>query len=235
MPSLGRLLRAAGLAFGFWTVAAYGSPPQPAPSRADAARADAPAAFEPGPDLLSFYAERDFQPVWTDGADQALLDLLPSASGCRRSAQRHPSRRPPRPAARRHDAEPGLSRRGPRPAPARRGATRCATSMPASPRPCPRTSAALYALAAAPSPIAHARASLSRNPAYDGLTRGLAAYRARWSRLPQTQVAANKPDAAAPAAGPRRQCRSRARHCAPSSRSTASPSPAAPTAPPSPR
>ena len=76
MPSLVRLLSAAGLALGFWAVAAYGSPPQPAPWQRTGVQGGA-AAFEPGPALVSFYAERDFQPVWTDGADQALLDLLP--------------------------------------------------------------------------------------------------------------------------------------------------------------
>jgi murein L,D-transpeptidase YcbB/YkuD len=58
----------------------------------------------------------------------------------------------------------------------------------------PDESSTLFALAAAPSPAAFARAALSRNPAYDGLTRGLAAYRARWSRLPQIQVSANRPE-----------------------------------------
>src|SRR5205085_1778351 len=58
----------------------------------------------------------------------------------------------------------------------------------------PDASNLLYALAAAPSPADFARAALARNPAYDGLVRGLAAYRARWSRLPQLQVAANRPE-----------------------------------------
>jgi hypothetical protein len=50
---MARLLSAAGLAIGFWAVAAYGSAPQPAPARAALARAHAP-AFEPGPTLVSF-------------------------------------------------------------------------------------------------------------------------------------------------------------------------------------
>jgi len=193
MPSLARLLRAAGLALGFWAVAAYGSPPQPAPARAMAAAPDAAARFEPGPALLSFYAERDFQPLWTDGADRALLALLPGRTdlaamldrirpGDRHAALRadmalsqayvdalRDSARPPERNAMRY-IDPGLA-----PTPV-------------------DDSAALYALAAAPSPLAHARGALARNPAYDGLTRGLGRYRARWSRLPQNQVAANKPD-----------------------------------------
>ena len=192
MPSLARLLRAAGLAFGFWAVAAYGSPPQPAPWHAGAVRPGAP-AFEPGPELVSFYAERDFQPVWTDGADRALLDLLPPRPdvvaalnairpGDRRArlradmmlsqafleAARDSARPPQRNAMRYVDAglAPALTDGG----------------------------TALYALAAAPSPTDFARAALARNPAYDGLRRGLATYRARWSRLPQGQVGPNQPE-----------------------------------------
>ncbi len=192
MPSLGRLLRAAGLAFGFWAVASYGSPPQLAPLRA-LPTAPVSSAFEPGPELLSFYAERDFQPVWTDGTDQALLDLLPPRPdlvaalnairpGDRRARLRgdmmlsqafldaaRDSARPPQRNAMRY-IDPGL-----------------APTLPGD-------SALLYALAAAPSPIAFARASLARNPAYDGLVRGLATWRARWGRLPRIQVAANRPD-----------------------------------------
>lgn len=194
MPSLASLLRAAGLALGFAAVAAYGAPPQPSPARAAAhAEAPPPLAFEPGPELLSFYAERDFQPLWTDGADRALLDLLPPRSdlvralnairpGDRRArlladmmlsqayldAARDSARPPQRNAMRYID--PGLA-----PAASGDGAT-------------------LYALAAAVSPADHARAALTRNPAHDGLVRGLAAYRARWSRLPQLPVAANAPD-----------------------------------------
>jgi hypothetical protein len=189
MPSLAHLLRAAGLAIGFWAVAAYGYPPQPAPARAAAVAREARAAFEPGPALLSFYAERDFQPVWTDGADQALLAMLPDRPdlpavrpGDRRAAlladmalsqawldAARESARPPQHNAMRYiDAglAPGAADDG----------------------------AALYALAAASSPADFARAALSRNPAYDGLVRGLAAWRARWGRLPQIQVAADRPD-----------------------------------------
>jgi murein L,D-transpeptidase YcbB/YkuD len=193
MPSLARLLSAAGLAIGFWAVAAYGYPPQPAPARALAAGLDARAQFEPGPALLSFYAERDFQPVWSDGADQALLDLLPPRPdivaalnairpGDRRARLRadmmlsqafldaaRDSARPPQRNAMRY-IDPGLA-----PAVA-------------------DDSNQLYALAAASSSADFARAALSRNPAYDGLVRGLGAYRLRWSHLPQIQVAANRPD-----------------------------------------
>jgi hypothetical protein len=67
---MARLLSAAGLAIGFWAVAAYGSAPPPAPARAALARAHAP-AFEPGPTRVAVKAARDIQPGWTDGADKA--------------------------------------------------------------------------------------------------------------------------------------------------------------------
>ena len=54
----------------------------------------------------------------------------------------------------------------------------------------------LEAAAAAPR-LDRLLAAIDRvNPAYDGLTRGLAAYRARWSRLPQTTLPANPSPAA---------------------------------------
>ena len=191
MLYLARLLRAAGLAIGFWAVAAYGYPPQPAPARAAVARVAV--TFEPGPELVSFYAERDFQPVWTEGSDQALLDLLPprpdvvAALNAIRPGDRaarlradmmlsqafldaaRDSARPPQ-----HNAMRYIDR-GLAPVVADDEAT-------------------LYALAAAPAPADFARAALARNPAYGGLVRGLASWRARWGRLPQLQIAANRPD-----------------------------------------
>jgi murein L,D-transpeptidase YcbB/YkuD len=193
MPSWRSFLRAAGLALGVAAVAAYGYPPQPAPPRAAGIHVAAQGLFAPSQEIASFYAERDLQPVWTDGADQALLGLLPrrpalaealsaAHAGDNRARLRadmmlsqafvdavRQSGRPPQRNAMRY-VDPGL-------APA-----------------VPGDSATLYALAAAESPAAFARAALARNPAYDGLTRGLAAYRARWSRLPQARIAANKPD-----------------------------------------
>lgn len=191
MASLARFLSAAGLALSFWGVGAYGAPPQPVPARVRAA-ATAP-AFEPAPALAAFYAERDLQPVWTAGADQALLDLLPprpdvvDALNAIRPGDRaarlradmmlsqafldaaHDSARSPQRNAMRY-IDAGL-------APAAPDATNL-----------------LYALAAAPSPAEFARTALARNPAYDGLMRGLALYRARWSRLPQLPVTANRPE-----------------------------------------
>lgn len=192
MPSLVRLLSAAGLALGSWAVAAYGHAPQPAPLRVSA-RHEASAIFQPGPELLSFYAERDFQPVWTDGADRALLDLLPprpdvvAALNATRPGDRRArlladmmlsqafvdaardSARPPQSSAM-HYIDAGLA-----PVESAEGNT-------------------LYALSAAASPAEFARTTLARNPAYDGLVRGLARYRAHWSGLPQIQVSANQPE-----------------------------------------
>ena len=191
MASLARLLSAAGLAFAFWAVAAYGSPPQPAPARTRAA-AIAP-SFEPSEALAAFYAERDLQPVWTDGADQALLDLLPprpdvvAALNAIRPGDRAARLRADMMLSQAFLDAAGDSARAPQ-----RNAMRYidAGLAPAA----PDAGNLLYALAAAPSPAAFARTALARNPAYDGLVRGLGVYRARWSRLPQLQVAANRPD-----------------------------------------
>lgn len=190
MPSLVRLVSAAGLALGFWAVAAYGHAPQPAPLRTAAHGAQA--AFAPSQDLAAFYAERDFQPVWTDGADQALLDLLPPRPDVVAALN---AIRPGDQQARLHadmmlsqaflDAA-GDSARAPQ-------SNAMRYIDPGLAPAAPDADNLLYALAAAPSPADFARAALSRNPAYDGLVRGLAAYRARWSRLPQLQVAANRP------------------------------------------
>lgn len=192
MPSLARLLRAAGLAFAFWAVAAYGSPPQPTPWRAAAARPGAP-AFEPGPELISFYAERDYQPVWTDGTDRTLLNLLPPRPDI--VAALNAMAPEDRSAHLRADmmlsqAFLDAARDSARP-PQRNFMRYVDTGLAPAAQ---DTNELLYALAAARDPAAFARAALSRNPAYDGLTRGLAAYRARWSSLPQVPVAANRPE-----------------------------------------
>jgi len=55
----------------------------------------------------------------------------------------------------------------------------------------PSARAALEAAAASPSLAAHLEAVARINPVYDGLRRGLAAYRARWSALPQLQLPAH--------------------------------------------
>lgn len=191
MASLARLFSAAGLALSFWAVAAYGSPPQPAPARARAMAVES--AFEPAPALASFYAERDFQPVWTDGADQALLDLLPPRPDVVAALNAiRPGDRGARLRADMMLSQAFLDAARDSARPPQRNAMHYidAGLAPAAPDP----NDLLYALAAAPSPVEFARAALSRNPAYDGLVRGLAAYRARWSRLPQLQVAANRPD-----------------------------------------
>jgi murein L,D-transpeptidase YcbB/YkuD len=191
MPALARLLSAAGLAAAFWAVAAYGSPPQPVPARVRTA-ATAP-AFAPAPALAAFYAERDFQPVWTDGADQALLDLLPPRPHVVDALNAiRPGDRQARLRADMMLSQAFLDAAGDSSRPPQRNAMRYIDPdlAPAA----PDANNLLYALAAAPSPADFAQAALSRNPAYDGLVRGLAAYRTRWSRLPQLQVAANRPD-----------------------------------------
>jgi murein L,D-transpeptidase YcbB/YkuD len=192
MPSLARLLRAAGLAIGFWVVAAYGYHSQPAPARAGPAAPAAPIAFDPGRELVSFYAERDFQPVWTGGADQALLDLLPPRPDVVAALNAiRPGDRAARLRADMMLSQAFLDAARDSARPPQRNAMRY-IDRGLAPTPID-DDATLYALAAASSPVDFARAALSRNPAYDGLVRGLAAYRARWSRLPQIQVAADRP------------------------------------------
>ena len=66
----------------------------------------------------------------------------------------------------------------------------------------PTAEAILEAAAAAPDPRAHVGNSRRLNPIYDGLRDGLAAYRRRWSALPQVRVTEG-PDLAPGAAGAR--------------------------------
>jgi L,D-transpeptidase YcbB len=191
--------RAIALTVGLAAVACFGAPPQAGPERALAA----PAPFSGGPveldaEIVSFYRERDLQPLWLEGsalspgADILIQSLPPSPdltaavtaarTGNRRALVRadllltrafveaiRERRRPPERGRMRY-IDAGLA-----PAPASERDT-------------------LYALATAPSLDAHVRSAMRRNPAYDGLQRGLAAYRARWSRLPQIQVAAGRAD-----------------------------------------
>jgi murein L,D-transpeptidase YcbB/YkuD len=192
-------LRAIALTFGLAAVACFGAPPRAAPPRATVAAAAIPAApLELGPEIVSFYRERDFEPLWVEGRAlsrdaRALIGALPprpelaaaveaARSGDPRALTRadllltrafleevRAHRRPPEHGRMRY-IDAGLAPRA------------------------PSDSDTLYALAAAPSPGAFVQSALRRNPAYDGLVRGLAAYRARWSQLPQIQVTAGRPD-----------------------------------------
>jgi L,D-transpeptidase YcbB len=192
-------LRAIALTIGLAAVACFGAPPQrPAPRVAAAPGAFAAKPVELDAEIVSFYRERDLQPLWVAG--RALIpdaDILvqalppnPELAGAVRAARSGD----PRALARadllltRAFVEAVRERR----APPERGRMRYIDAGLAPRAPSERDT--LYALAAAPSLAAHVQSALRRNPAYDGLQRGLAAYRARWSRLPQIQVSPGRAD-----------------------------------------
>jgi murein L,D-transpeptidase YcbB/YkuD len=160
-----------------------------APERVAPSAPTAMAPVEVGPEIAAFYAARDFRPLWASGRqlkpaarmlaarvkspalDAALAAAqagdtaaLVRADLMLSKAYVADAAEPARPPARRamHYIDPGL-------APAAR-----------TPR------ARLEAAAEAPS----LASALRRNPAYDGLVRGLELYRATWGRLPGIAVPA---------------------------------------------
>lgn len=172
--------------FAAWTLAA--------PRARPAAPAAAPVDI--GPELSAFYRARGFAPVWVADdalrpeAAQLLAMLGDGASGELRRA-----------VAAAQDGEPhrltradlllsqayGTYAAAHLAAPARNAMRYIDPGLAPAP-PSPR--AALEAAAAAPS-LAHHLAAVERiNPVLDGLTRGLANYRARWSHLPQEPLPA---------------------------------------------
>ncbi len=200
MRALTAFLRALALTAGLAAAACFGAPPQAAPPpRVPAAYAAFTAGpLELDPEILSFYRERDLQPLWVDGpalhpdADILIRSLPPNAELA--AAVRAARTGNPRALARadllltRAYVEEVRQRRRPPERGRMRYIDEGLAPEPASDRD------TLYALAAAPSLAEHVRSALRRNPAYDGLSRGLAAYRARWSRLPQIQVTAGRAD-----------------------------------------
>lgn len=154
------------------------------------------ASVDIGPQLTAFYRARAFAPVWVaDGALRPeaaqLLAMLGDAAPAELRAA----------VAAAADGEPHRLTRADLLLSKAYGAYAAAHSQPpahnamryidpglAPEAPSPR--AALEAAAAAPSLARHLRAVARINPVFDGLTRGLAIYRARWSRLPQTSLPA---------------------------------------------
>ena len=193
MQNLARLCRALALAGGFALVSGFGSLPK---TSATPPAALVATPIDVGEEVAAFYRDRGFRPLWiaggsvrpearqllrmagesdaeraelaaaisaaASGDDRALAraDLLLSRAFVSIVADLH--RPPARPAMRYVDA--GL-------APAERPAR-----------------ASLEEVAAASSLGAHLDAALRVNPAFDGLHRGLAACRARWSLLPQLRI-----------------------------------------------
>ena len=193
MRYLARLCRALALAGGFALVSGFGSLPE---TSATPTTVVAATPIDVGEEVAAVYRDRGFQPLWiaggelrpearrvlsvaggsaaeraeveaavaaaASGEDRALAraDLLLSRSFVRTVADLH---RPPTISAMRY-IDPGLA---PSDRPAR---------------------ALLEEAAAAPSLGAELDTVLRVNPVFDGLSRGLAAWRARWSRLPQLRV-----------------------------------------------
>lgn len=164
-----------------------GAPARPAPP-------PALAPVDVGPGIGAFYRDHGFRPLWVSGATLRpeagqLMNMLGESAGgdlgkaVRAARDGDPHRltradlllsrayadyvrahhRPPRAAAMRY-IDPGL-------APAARSERDI-----------------LEDVAEAPSLAAHLAAVERINPVHDGLTRGLAAYRARWSRLPRDRL-----------------------------------------------
>lgn len=156
--------------------------------------AAAAAPVDVGPEIAAFYRDRGFRPVWVTRAGlkpegrQALRMLGAAASPELRRAV----------AA----AQDGDARRLTR---ADLLLSRDFAALIRDRAQPPAAAAMRYidpGLAPGPPPLRaildpRAPAAFDRvNPAYDGLRRGLAAYRARWSRLPQTQLPPRPPEPA---------------------------------------
>jgi hypothetical protein len=154
----------------------------------------AAAPVDVGPEIASFYRDRGFRPVWVTRAGlkpegrQALRMLGPAVSPELRQALAAAQGGDPRRLTR---ADLLLSRdfvafiRGRGQPPAAAAMRYIDSGLAPGPPP-------LQAILDPRAPTAFERV----NPAYDGLRRGLAAYRARWSRLPQARLPA-RPDGAA--------------------------------------
>lgn len=198
MRPLTAFLRAIALTIGLGAVACFGTQPRAELHRRSAPAAAPAAPLDLGPEIASFYRERDFQPLWVEGGAlspeaQALAGAVPPSPALA-EAMRAAETGDPR-ALTRADlllTRAFVDRVRTLGAPPRRNAMRYIDPGLAPATPSERDT--LYALAATPSLGAHLASALRRNPAYDGLMRGLAAYRLRWSRLPQIAVAANRPD-----------------------------------------
>jgi len=168
--------------------------PAGVPARPAAAAPPALAPLDLGDELAGFYRARGFRPVWVDRgglkaeARQALRMLGPTASGELRQAVAAAQGGDPRRLTR---ADLLLSRdfaaliRGRAEPPAGNAMRYIDPGLaPGAPR--------LGTILDPRAPAAFERI----NPAYDGLRRGLAAYRSRWSRLPQERLSAHPDEAA---------------------------------------
>jgi murein L,D-transpeptidase YcbB/YkuD len=198
MQSLSPFVRAVVLAAGLAAVSSPGFVPDGAkpPRRIAAAASAASAPIDVGPELAAFYRDRGFRPIWADRAGlrpetQTLLAMVPATPELE-AAVRAAASGDPRALTR---ADLLLTRayadriRDLRRAPARSRMRYIDPGLAPAAAPVRQ---ALDALAAAPSLAAQLASAARRNPAYDGLVRGLAVYREHWSRLPQMRVAAGQ-------------------------------------------
>jgi hypothetical protein len=152
-------------------------------------------------EVAAFYRDRGFRPLWTAGralkpeAAQLLAMIGPSAPAELRSAVASARSGDPHLLTR---ADLLLSQAFADHARARLAPPAASTMRyidPGLAPVAPSKRAALDAAAAAPSLADHLGAIARINPVHDGLTRGLAAYRARWSALPQVILPARPSDA----------------------------------------
>jgi len=193
MRSFSPLLRAIVLAGGLAAISSFGAAPDAAAPRASPrAEHAAGTPLDLGPEIAAFYRDRGFQPIWVAGSAlrpeaRTLLAMVaapPELDAAVRAAgggDPHALTRADLLLTRAFADHVKALRRPPLRDRMRyidRGLAPAAGSV----------SQMLDALAAAPSLAAHLASASRRNPAHDGLVRGLAAYRLHWSRLPQLRL-----------------------------------------------
>ena len=174
-------------------------------SRSTARPIEPASAAEPvdvGPEIASFYRDRAFRPVWVSGAAlrpeaaQLVRLLGPAATSELKAAVAAAQGGDPRRLTRadlllsRAYADYAVAHHRP-PATNRMRYIDAAVAPGAS-----SERALLEAAAESPALSAHLAAVERINPVYDGLKRGLAAYRARWSSLPQARLPARPSESA---------------------------------------
>ena len=152
---------------------------------APAAMAIEAAPIEVGPEIAGFYRDRDFRPLWTDGktlrpeayqlARLARSPALDRAVAAARGGETAALVRADLLLSKAYVAYAAAQDRAPAQADMRYVEPGLGP-IARSPR------VLLEAVAGSPA------SALRRNPAYDGLVRGLARYRASWGSLPQMQV-----------------------------------------------
>ena len=194
MATFVRLLRAAALAASMAAVSAYGSLPASEPRQPEAARATVPRTpLDLGSDVTAFYRDRGFAPLWIAGSAlrpeaAQLLRMLPPDPRLEAAVRAAVGGEPY--ALTRADllltkayadqlltigSPPEINRMHYVDAELRPGNVTLRAS--------------LDQVASTRNLNAHLRSIERRNPAFDGLLRGLDLYRARWSRLPQHAIA----------------------------------------------